>query len=103
MREAAADLRRKLAHKPGLEELLTSEERANAAPFYFALRAGIHRLKIAREAAGLTLSQVAAKTGLAAETLSRLETGAVTNPTWKTLADYAVAVGCELTLGVDAK
>jgi hypothetical protein len=31
--------------------------------------------------------------GLAVETLSRLETGALTNPTWKTLGVYAAALG----------
>jgi len=30
---------------------------------------------------------------MAVEYLSRLETGAQTNPTWKTLATYALAVG----------
>jgi hypothetical protein len=30
---------------------------------------------------------------LAEESLSRLETGAATNPSWKTLAAYAAAVG----------
>ena len=51
------------------------------------------RLKGAREAAGLTLAEVAAKSGLAEETLSRLETGAATNPSWKTLGSSAAAVG----------
>ena len=68
-------------------------DQANAAPFYFELRTFTTQLKEAREAAGLTLAQVAEKTGLAEETLCRLESGAVTNPTWKTLGLYAVAVG----------
>ncbi len=66
--------------------------------FYFELRACVVELKKAREAAGLTLAQVAEKTGLAVETLSRLETGTVTNPTWKTLGLYAAAVGRKLNL-----
>jgi DNA-binding XRE family transcriptional regulator len=73
----------------------------DAAPFYFELRACIAELKKAREAAGLTLAQVAEKTGLAAETLCRLETGAVTNPTWQTLGLYAAAVGRKLNLSAD--
>ena len=76
----------------------TPQELADGAPFYFELRACIAELKKAREAAGLTLTQVAEKTGLAAETLCRLETGMVTNPTWKTLGLFAAAVGCKLTL-----
>lgn len=74
-------------------ELLTPQELADAAPFYFALRDYIRQLKEAREVAGLTLAEVAARTGMAVESLSRLETGAQTNPTWKTLATYAAAVG----------
>lgn len=74
----------------------------NAAPFYFEMLACVAQLKKAREAAGLTLAQVAEKSGLAAETLCRLETGQVTNPTWKTLGMYAVAVGRKLTLSAEA-
>ena len=102
LRARAAETRAKLAHKPGITELLTPEELADGAPFYFELRACIAELKKAREAAGLTLAQVAEKTGLATETLCRLETGQVTNPTWKTLGLYATAVGRKLMLGVEA-
>jgi transcriptional regulator with XRE-family HTH domain len=73
-------------------------ERGEGAPFYFELQACVAELKRAREAAELTLAQVAEKTGLAAETLCRLETGQVTNPTWKTLGLYAAAVGRSLVL-----
>ena len=44
-------------------------------------------LASARERAAQTRKQ------LAMESLSRLETGAQTNPTWKTLGAYAAAVG----------
>jgi DNA-binding XRE family transcriptional regulator len=92
-RKRASAMRQQLERKPGVEELLTSEERADAAPFYFVLREFISELKAAREAAGLTLAELSARTGLAIESLSRLETGALTNPTWKTLGTYAAAVG----------
>ena len=92
-RKRAETTRRQLAHKPGAVELLTAEERANAAPFYLVLRDFISELKAAREAAGMTLAELSARTGLAIESLSRLETGALTNPTWKTLGTYAMAVG----------
>jgi DNA-binding XRE family transcriptional regulator len=75
-------------------------DRENAAPFYFEMLACVAQLKKAREEAGLTLAQVAEKSGLATETLCRLETGQVTNPTWKTLGMYAVAVGRKLSLSV---
>jgi DNA-binding XRE family transcriptional regulator len=101
MRERAREAREELAHKPGIHELLTPEELADGAPFYFQLLNFIMQLKQAREAAGLTLAQVAEKTGLAAETLCRLETGAVTNPTFRTLGLYAAAVGRKLTLNAE--
>lgn len=65
------------------------------------LRAGIAQLKAAREAAGLSLTDAARLAGMAPESLSRLETGAAANPTWKTLARVAGAVGCQLTLTVE--
>jgi len=102
LRAQAAEVRAGLAHKPGVKELLTPEELADAAPFYFELRAFVAALKAAREAAGLTLAQVAQTTGLAAETLSRLETGTVTNPTWQTLGRYAAAVGRRVRLTAEA-
>jgi hypothetical protein len=69
------------------------QEQADAAPIYFVLRNFIQQLKQAREAAGLTLGEVSARAGMALESLSRLETGALTNPTWKTLGLDAAAVG----------
>src|SRR3954451_6127320 len=101
VRERAEQTRRQLEHKPGPSELLSPQELADAAPFYFVLRDYIRQLKEAREAAGLTLADVAGRTGLAVESLSRLETGALTNPTWKTLATYAAAVGRRPRLTAD--
>ena len=73
-------------------------DRDNGVLFNFERRACVAELKKAREAAGLTLAQVSEKTGLAAEMLCRLESGAVTNPTWQTLGLYAAAVGRKLSL-----
>lgn len=92
-RKRAEQVRQQLKHEPAPSELLTPQELADAAPFYFVLRAYIQQLKEAREAAGLTLADLSARTGMAIESLSRLETGALTNPTWKTLGLYAAAVG----------
>ncbi len=97
--KANADLAAGLLGPP--VELL-DVDRENGALFYFELRACIVQLKKARETAGLTLAQVAEKTGLATETLCRLETGQVTNPTWKTLGLYAAAVGRKLNLSAEA-
>ncbi len=92
-RNRAEQSSRRLEGKPGVNDLLTPEELADAAPFYLVLRDYIRELKEARESAGLTLADVSARSGLAVESLSRLETGALTNPTWKTLGAYAAAVG----------
>lgn len=100
-RRRAAQTRRQLEHKPGPSELLTPQELADAAPFYFVLRDFIAQLKAAREDAGVTLAEVSARTGLAVETLSRLETGALTNPTWKTLGTYAAALGLRPILALE--
>jgi DNA-binding XRE family transcriptional regulator len=91
-RQRAELIRQKLAHKPLPSELLTPQELDDAAPFYFVLRNYIRQLREAREAAGLTLADLSARTGMAVESLSRLETGAQTNPTWKTLGVYAKAL-----------
>jgi transcriptional regulator with XRE-family HTH domain len=101
-RQRAKETRSKLADKPSPSELLTPQEQADSAPFYFVLREYIRQLKEAREVAGLTLADISVRTGMAVEYLSRLETGAQTNPTWKTLGSYAKAVDCrpELVLEV---
>ena len=59
----------------------------------------VAEVKAAREAAGLTLAQVAARSRLTVGTLSKLESGTTPNPTVDTLARYAAAVGRVLTLG----
>src|SRR5262245_60728164 len=101
-RKRAEETRRQLEHKPGPAEFLTPQELADAAPFYLVLRDYNQQLKAAREAAGLTLADVSARSGLAVESLSRLETGAQTNPTWKTLGAYAAAVGRRPRLTAEA-
>jgi transcriptional regulator with XRE-family HTH domain len=97
-RQRAAQTRQQLEHKPAPAELLTVQELADVAPFYFALREYIQELKQARVAAGLTLADIAERTGLAVESLARLETGAQINPTWKTLGAYAAALGLDIRL-----
>lgn len=100
LRKRAAETHDKLKSKQ--VDLLTSQEIADAAPFYFELRNFIKLLKKARESASLTLADVSAKTGMAVESLSRLETGAQTNPTWRTLGLYTIAVGKKLRIIVES-
>ena len=101
-RKRAEQTRRQLEHKPGPSELLTPQELNDAAPFYLVLRDYIRQLQKAREAAGVTLADLSARSGLAVETLSRLENGALTNPTWKTLGVYAAALGLQPRLDLEA-
>ena len=101
VRERAKNLRESLRHKPPLDEVFTPDELADASPFYFALRSFVAELRAARQEQGLTLADVAGRTGLAVETLSRLETGAIVNPTWQTLGKYAVAVGRRIRLSAE--
>ncbi len=86
----------------GVEGPPVDVDPTDATPFYFALRSFVGQLRTAREAAGLSGAEVARRTGLAAETISRLETGAYTNPTYQTLARYAAAVGVRLVLTAES-
>ena len=54
------------------------------------------RFKAVRESQGLTLAEVAARMGIDAPALSRLETGKVLNPTLATLHKWAEALGQKL-------
>src|SRR5437667_11158483 len=92
-RRKAKDSRHQIEVAAKTGKLFTAKEMADAAPFYFVLREYVRQLKEAREAAGITLAELSARTGMAVESLSRLETGASTNPTWKTLGMYAAALG----------
>jgi DNA-binding XRE family transcriptional regulator len=87
------------AERPTLAELLASGDCVGPIPhgLYLTLRAAMHDLKQAREAAGLSLADVAERSGIDKAALSRLENGATENPTVETLMRYATAVGKELT------
>jgi DNA-binding XRE family transcriptional regulator len=102
LRRQAQEIRKKIKGKTDPKKFLTAQELANGVPFYFVLREFIWQLKQAREKAGLTLEDISRCSGIAVESLSRLETGAQTNPTWKTLASYAAAVNCQPRLKAEA-
>lgn len=62
------------------------------------------QLKAAREAKGLSLSDLTERTGMDRSALSKLETGQRANPTIETLVRYAEAVGKRLVVSLaDAK
>ena len=56
----------------------------------------LHDLKTTRNAAGLSLADVAERSGIDKAALSRLENGVHDNPTVETLMRYAAAVGKKL-------
>ena len=64
---------------------------------YIVVRGIVLKLMKAREAAGLSLADVAERSGIDKGALSRLENGIHDNPTVVTLARYAAAVGKRLT------
>ena len=85
--------------RPTMEELLATGEYVGPIPLgvYFELRVALHELKKAREAAGLSLADVAERSGIDKAALSRLENGVHDNPTVETLMRYAAALGKKLT------
>src|SRR5262245_31694503 len=94
--EAVRDKFRK--ERPTLKELVESGDYAGPLPHavYLGLRAALAELKKAREAAGLSLADVAERSGIDKAALSRLENGIHDNPTVETLLRYAAALGKQL-------
>ena len=96
-REEAAkykDIRRKIAKE--LPDLIVRHHERKAA--LDQLRDLLIQLKAAREAKGLSLSDLTDLTGMDRSALSKLETGQRANPTVETLIRYAEAVGKRLVV-----
>ena len=85
--------------RPSLRELVESGDSPPAIPLglYLELRLALAELKRTREAAGLSLADVAERSGIDKSALSRLENGIHDNPTIETLMRYAAAVGKKLS------
>ncbi len=85
--------------RPTLQQLVASGDYAGPLPHavYLELRAALAELKKARETAGLSLADVAERSGIDKAALSRLENGIQANPTVETLLRYAAAIGKKLT------
>jgi DNA-binding XRE family transcriptional regulator len=85
--------------RPSLRQLVESGDAPPPIPMglYIELRLALAELKRAREAAGLSLADVAERSGIDKAALSRLENGVHDNPTVETLARYAAALGKRLT------
>jgi transcriptional regulator with XRE-family HTH domain len=65
-----------------------------------SLLKGLVELREARRARGLSLSEVSRRSGIDLASLSRLETGKNSNPTFETLSCYAKALGLRLELSL---
>ena len=89
-----AEIRRQIESEK--EELIAFCRRAMAR--HTRLRNAVGILKSTREALGLTLADIKARTGIEKGNLSRLENASNPNPTIDTLTRYADAVGKELVI-----
>ena len=88
--------------RPSLEELLASGDAAEAVSQgeYLDLRMMLATLKRHRERQGLSLTDVAQRSGMDRAAISRLENGVYVNPTVDTLYRYAQAVGADISFSV---
>lgn len=91
-----AAIRERFKNKPSIEELVAAGElTGEPIPLgsYLSILEALAALKKAREAAGLSLSEVAKRSGIERAALSRIENGQHVNPTVNTLCRYAQALG----------
>ena len=84
-----------------LPELVARHQERMAT--FESLEALFPQLKAAREARGLSLSEVTKLTGIDRSALSKLESGQRPNPTLQTLVRYADAVGKQLVVALTDK
>jgi DNA-binding phage protein len=76
-------------------------ERIMTAAAEESLLQGLIELRQARQARGLSLSEVSRRSGIDLASLSRLEAGKNPNPTFETLSRYAEALGLRLELSLN--
>jgi ribosome-binding protein aMBF1 (putative translation factor) len=83
--------------KPSLEDLLRrgacDPDAVMTMGMYFDIQRALQALKREREQSGLSIGDVAERSGLDRAVVSRLENGKQDNPTVATLMRYAAAVG----------
>ncbi len=91
-----AAIRERFKNEPSIDHLVASGE-LSGEPIPLGIYLSIHQalaaLKKVREAAGLSLSEVAERSGIERAALSRLENAQHANPTVNTLCRYAQALG----------
>ena len=83
--------------KPSLEDLVRNgacdSDAIMTMGMYFDIQGALQALKREREQSGLSIGDVAERSGLDRAVVSRLENGKQDNPTVATLMRYAAAVG----------
>lgn len=83
--------------KPSLDDLIHAGECDPGAVMtmgmYFDIQRALQALKKERERSGLSIGDVAERSGLDRAVISRLENGKQDNPTVATLMRYAAAIG----------
>ncbi len=106
-RARQAAVREEYADKPGLVELIqrgqADSERITTMGAVGALLKATAVVRRAREAKGLSLTDVSRRSGLPLPALSRLESGKNPRPTFETLARYASGVGLEVNVIIREK
>lgn len=100
-------IRAQFADQPSLEDLVTSGEleidELNISSAVGSLADAIPLMRAERKRRGLSAQEVSRMSGIAQAALSRLESGENTNPTFSTLAKYAMAVGFQIKMISEAE
>jgi DNA-binding XRE family transcriptional regulator len=88
--------------RPSMADLLESGDAGEAVSQgeYLDLRAMLAALKKRREHEGLSLADVAERSGMDRAAISRLENGVYVNPTVDTLYRYAQAIGADIGFSI---
>jgi DNA-binding XRE family transcriptional regulator len=88
--------------RPGPEDLLAQGDATEFVSLgeYLDLRATVLALKKRREKLGLSLADVAKRSGMDRAAISRLENGIQVNPTVSTLYRYGSAIGARIAFSV---
>ncbi|WP_435011968.1 helix-turn-helix domain-containing protein (plasmid) [Tundrisphaera lichenicola] len=86
----------------GVEELQAAGKVGEAVSqgMYLALLSLMGGLRARRESMGLSLSDVAERTGMTRQSVSKLENGLNTNPTMQSIWRYAGALGAEVNFAI---
>ena len=101
-RARQASIREEYADRPGLDELIrrgkVDPEGLTTMDAVGNLLKATAEVRRAREAKGLSLTEISRRSGLPLPALSRLESGKNPRPTFETLARYAAGVGLEIEI-----